>query len=1127
VAATNGGTEDYSVQLLQGGLDMEPLQTYRVTFNASADQERSIMVQLEQNGGAWNCYSGQQWLGVNATQKTYSFDFTMNAPRDTNAQLEFNLGYGTIPVNISNVSVVKIDPSQIKKSAQPDGDLIYNGTFDEGANRQVFWNLGTSGGASATTSVGSDPSARQMTVNIAAAGTAASNISLYQQPFTLEKNQNYSLTFDASSTAARSITANLADGATTYGQQNFNLTNTMTTYTYNFTMSSATDPATQLSFYLGGNANAVTLDNVTLFKVAKTYPTKVLDPNANQIANGTFDTNDDYWIPWSDEGNGVYCSSYQNNGQLEVDVGNYNGVNPWDAQVVQNQLSLEEGQTYNLKFDAYATIPREMQVIVEQNGGSNTKYFVQNLNLTTNKQTFSYSFVPTANEPNAHLVLCLGPAENTSITTAHSVFFDNISMAKSITTTTNLAQGCQATASSVYTVDPQNVANNAVDGDMTTRWESAYSDPQWIYVDLNQNYNVNHVTLNWEGAFAKGYEIQTATTLGNWNTVYSTTTGDGNTDDITFAPVSARYVRVYCDTRNNPLWGDSIYEMQVFCIPSTQAQVATPTFTPTGGTFTTAQSVILADSTSGAVIHYTTDGSTPTASSPTYTGAIAVSATTTINAIAIATGMTNSAVATATYTINSGATNLALNKTATASSATQAASNAFDGNTGTRWESAYSDPQWLEVDLGSNQTVSSATLNWETAAAKAYSIQTSTDNTNWTTVYSETNGAGGIENVSFAPTTARYVRMYGTVRTTQYGYSLWEFSIYGGGAPVQQAATPTFTPAAGTFTSAQSVTLADSTSGAAIHYTTDGSTPTASSATYIGAIAVSATTTINAIAIATGMTNSAVASATYTINSTLTNLALNKTATASSSVQAASLAFDGNTGSRWESSASDPQWLEVDLGANCTVSGAQLNWETAAAKAYSIQVSTDNTNWTTVYSETTGVGGIENISFNAVTARYVRMYGTVRTTQYGYSLWEFQVLGTAGVTSTNLALGKTATASSVTGTNTASLAVDSDPTGTRWESAYSDPQWIEVDLGANHTITGAQLSWETAAAKAYSIQVSTDNTNWTTVYSESNGIGGVEKLSFTSVSARYVRMYGTARTTAYGYSLWDFEVLGS
>jgi beta-glucanase (GH16 family) len=350
-------------------------------------------------------------------------------------------------------------------------------------------------------------------------------------------------------------------------------------------------------------------------------------------------------------------------------------------------------------------------------------------------------------------------------------------------------------------------------------------------------------------------------------------------------------------------------------------------------------------------------------------------------------------------------------------------------------------------------------------------------------------------------------------------------------------ATPTITPSTGTYTSAQSVSIADATSGSTIRYTTDGSAPSETNGTvYTGAFSVPSTTTVNAIAYDAGMTDSAVGSSVITIGSggtTGTNLALNKTATASSvnGTNTASLAFDGNTGTRWESAYSDPQWISVDLGSNCTVSGAQLNWETAAAKAYSIQVSTDNTNWTTVYSESTGTGGVENISFSPVTARYVRMYGTARTTNYGYSLWEFQVLGTStgssGGTSTNLALNKTATASSVTGTNTASLAVDSDTTGTRWESAYSDPQWISVDLGANHSITGAKLSWETAAAKAYSIQVSTDNTNWTTVYSESTGTGGVENITFNATTARYVRMYGTARTTGYGYSLWDFEVFGS
>jgi hypothetical protein len=76
-----------------------------------------------------------------------------------------------------------------------------------------------------------------------------------------------------------------------------------------------------------------------------------------------------------------------------------------------------------------------------------------------------------------------------------------------------------------------------------------------------------------------------------------------------------------------------------------------PTFSPIAGSYATAQSITLADTTSGAVIHYTTNKTTPTASSAKYTGAIKVSATTTIEAIAVASGYANSPVATATYTI--------------------------------------------------------------------------------------------------------------------------------------------------------------------------------------------------------------------------------------------------------------------------------------------------------------------------------------------------------------------------------------------------------------------------------------------------------------------------------------------
>src|SRR2546422_4664965 len=162
-------------------------------------------------------------------------------------------------------------------------------------------------------------------------------------------------------------------------------------------------------------------------------------------------------------------------------------------------------------------------------------------------------------------------------------------------------------------------------------------------------------------------------------------------------------------------------------------KVATPTISPASGTYSGAQTVTLSDATSGATIYYTTDGSTPSPSSTRYTGPIVVTQTTTIKAMAVANGMADSDVASATYTI------------------------------------------------------------------------------------------------------------------------------------VLKVATPTISPAAGTYSGAQTVTLSDATSGATIYYTTDGSTPTPSSTRYTGPILVTQTTTVKAMAAASGMANSDVASATYTI----------------------------------------------------------------------------------------------------------------------------------------------------------------------------------------------------------------------------------------------------------------------
>jgi hypothetical protein len=286
-----------------------------------------------------------------------------------------------------------------------------------------------------------------------------------------------------------------------------------------------------------------------------------------------------------------------------------------------------------------------------------------------------------------------------------------------------------------------------------------------------------------------------------------------------------------------------------------------------------------------------------------------------------------------------------------------------------------------------------------------------------------------------------------------------------------------------------------------------------------------------------------------------TLLSQGKPATASSVENAgstANLAVDGNTGTRWSSAFTDPQWITVDLGTTASITRVVLNWEAAYGKTYQIQVSANNSTWTTVVNVTAGDGGIDDLAATG-SGRYVRMYGTARATGYGYSLWEMQVYGTAGgATATATATarptatatatarstatatarpaggvlvsqGKPATASSSENAGTtANLAVDGSTT-TRWSSAFSDPQWIMVDLGATTAISRVVLNWEAAYGKAYQIQASADGSTWTTLFTETAGNGGLDDLAV-SGSGRYVRMYGTARGTGYGYSLWELQV---
>ena len=554
----------------------------------------------------------------------------------------------------------------------------------------------------------------------------------------------------------------------------------------------------------------------------------------------------------------------------------------------------------------------------------------------------------------------------------------------------------------------------AFDGNATTRWSSAFSDPQWIYVDLGANYTVNRVRLTWENAYAKAFKIQASNDAATWVDIYSTVTGSGGIQDLTVTQTTARYIRMYGTVRAF-IYGYSLFEMEVYG-PAPTPTLASIAVTPTNPTIQV-----------GATQQFTATGTYSDGTAQNLTSQVtwastspAVAAIIANSGLATGVGVGTSAISASlggivstpqTVQVKSGGAtvNLALNKPAVASSiekSTLPAAAAFDGNATTRWSSAFADPQWIYVDLGANYTVNRVKLTWETAYAKAFKIQTSNDAATWVDIYSAVTGSGGIQDLAVTQTTARYIRMYGTVRAFIYGYSLFEMEVYG---PTQAQAlssiavtptNPTLQQVGATLQYTATGTYSDGTTQNLTSQVTWASTSPAVAAinanSGLAAGIGVGTSTISA-------TLGGVVSTPQTIQvtsagETFVNLALNKPAVASSienSTLSAAAAFDGNATTRWSSAFSDPQWIYVDLGANYTVNRVKLTWENSYAKAFKIQASNDAATWVDIYGTVTGSGGIQDLTVTPTTARYIRMYGTVRAKIYGYSLFEMEVYGPA------------------------------------------------------------------------------------------------------------------------------------
>jgi hypothetical protein len=257
-------------------------------------------------------------------------------------------------------------------------------------------------------------------------------------------------------------------------------------------------------------------------------------------------------------------------------------------------------------------------------------------------------------------------------------------------------------------------------------------------------------------------------------------------------------------------------------------QVATPSFSEAAGSYGAAQSIEMTCETVGATIRYTTDGSDPTeATGIVFNGApLVLSSTTTLKAIAARDDMSPSEIAAAVYTITI--------------APSEVAAPQFGVAAGT-----YSEDQ-------------SVTITCATAGA---TIRFTTDGT------TPSESAGTVYATPVAVSSSL------VLKAIAFKSGMTASAVISASYIINrpQVSTPQFSPAGGTYTSAQSVTIATSTSDATIRYTTDGSDPTESAGTvYAGAVDVASSRTIKAVAYKTGMVTSSVTLADYVITATVT-----------------------------------------------------------------------------------------------------------------------------------------------------------------------------------------------------------------------------------------------------------------
>ncbi|WP_051604918.1 carbohydrate binding domain-containing protein [Lachnobacterium bovis] len=428
----NIGNQNHSVQLKQQNIPLYRGLEYTLTFDAKADDSRSIIVDVEGPEKNWTRYLQDTKLELSKDMKTYSLTFKMDRSSDLNSSVEFNLGNqgSTSPVTIKNVSLKvtggqKVDESAIKE-VRPDGNYVYNGSFQEGKNRLGYWTIDPKDAQQI--SVTNSENDRRLKV-VVGKENISNPIIIKQTNLPLTKGDYY-ISYKAykENVGSQDVQKNEADFTVKLGNTTFAEkldSNAEAKYSHDFKFEADQNNEIELIF-----------DHPGVY-----YVDDIMVAENSKIKNGSFNAGKSGFTEGfysSAEAASVIDSQKEDNA-YDLTIKN-TGDADWNIQLMQDGIKLEKGKKYRLKLKAKASIDRDILVTLQHNGSSDNDWTPYSggdearlMKLYKAKydqnEYQEYECVFTMNsetDNNARLSVTLGAVSNRQITQQHRICIDDI-----------------------------------------------------------------------------------------------------------------------------------------------------------------------------------------------------------------------------------------------------------------------------------------------------------------------------------------------------------------------------------------------------------------------------------------------------------------------------------------------------------------------------------------------------------------------------------------------------------------------------------------------------------------------------------------------------------------------------